>query len=52
MFFFRNRACQETYSPMKVKMGNPQFEYCEYEGGNGGKMLNGNEDGNGLPTHH
>ncbi|KAI5322914.1 hypothetical protein L3X38_031986 [Prunus dulcis] len=29
-----------THFPTKVGMGNPRYEYCEYEGGDGGKKLN------------
>ncbi|CAL8126099.1 unnamed protein product [Prunus armeniaca] len=47
-FFFRNEAGRGTHSPTKVGMGNPQ--YCRYECRNGGKKLNRNGDGNGIPT--
>ncbi|KAI5322926.1 hypothetical protein L3X38_031998 [Prunus dulcis] len=35
---------------MNVGMENPRYEYCGYECGDEGKKINGNGDGNDIPT--
>lgn len=37
---------------MQMGMENPRNEYCKYEGGDGGKKLNRDGDGNDIPQFH